>query len=167
MTAENSPYDDGEWEDVLGSGALLRRRISPGGDGAERPQIGQEVTLRLLGRLQAPPNTVFCDERCLTKRVGEGNFVTGLDLALRLMTLGEVARLRLQARFAYGQAGDSSLGIPADADVEYEVALLDLGKHRGPDPTVASVSERLADSADFAEKAKALWVSGNFFSKLD
>lgn len=153
-----------EWDDILGSGSLLRRRvIQPKSisDDAPRPEMGQEVTVHLKGWLADNPSKVFQEGSTITKRVGEGNFITGLDLAIRLMRSGEKVQLKISPRFGYGTDGSILLGVPGEATLMYDLQLINIGRERGDDLTAGSVPERLADASDFTEKIKAAFEKGD------
>jgi len=78
------------------------------------------VAVRLIGRHNG---RVFLDRN--TKfALGEGseiNIVEGVEQGLRSMKAGERALLRIKAKYAYGAEGCERLGIPSNADVEFDV----------------------------------------------
>eukprot|EP00941_MAST-03F_sp_MAST-3F-sp1_P002416 g2416.t1 len=163
--ASTQSQPEPEWDDVLGSGALLRKRLTPiPSDDVLHPNIGQEVTLKIRGRLAEKPHTVFLQEESLTKRVGEGNFITGLDMAIRLMHEGEICQLKVGSRFGYGAKGNADLQIPPNADLEFEVSLLKYGKDRNPDLSACSIAERIEDAQDFYKKSKISFSSNDLGS---
>ena len=50
--------------------------------------------------------------------------IPALDLAVPLMNKGEVSLVKVASRFGYGEKGLAPV-VPANADLEYEVELLD------------------------------------------
>ena len=78
------------------------------------------VTVRLIGRHNG---RVFLDRN--TKfALGEGseiNIVEGVEQGLRSMKAGERSLLRINAKHAYGAEGCERLGVPPNADVEFDV----------------------------------------------
>jgi len=78
------------------------------------------VAVRLIGRHDG---RVFLDRN--TKfALGEGseiNIVEGVEQGLRSMKASERALLRIKAKYAYGAEGCERLGIPPNADVEFDV----------------------------------------------
>ena len=76
--------------------------------------------VRLIGRYKGRE---FLDRN--TKfTLGEGsevNIVDGVEQGLRSMKAGERALLRIKSRYAYGTEGSEKLGVPPDADVEFDV----------------------------------------------
>ena len=97
----------------------------------------------------------------MTKRVGEQNFVTGLDLAIRLMKEGEHSIVRMTARHGYGTEGSSIFQIPPNSRLEYDVEFVRLGSKRRAVEEM-SQAERLEDCRDFQDKAKIHFLKGHF-----
>jgi len=63
--------------------------------------------------------------------LGEGSevgVVEGVEIGLRRFTCNEKARLRVVSMLAYGHEGCPQYDIPPDADLDYEVTLLDYVK---------------------------------------
>ena len=117
-----------DWEDILGSGALLCKRGADyvPGDGSAAAHQGQLVTLALVGRVVAT-GAEFVRDAAFRYRVGDLDVVRGVDLAVRMMALGDAWTIRLQPRLAFATIG-LALRVPPDADVEYEIALTKLGE---------------------------------------
>lgn len=66
--------------------------------------------------------TVVEDFKDFTVQVGDVELVQGVDMALPLMRIGELAQLNVDPRFAYGTIGlknenDDSKSIPASSKV--------------------------------------------------
>ena len=109
-----------EWLDVLGNGSLKKLTVQKGG--SQQPTRGERVLLDLTGRLSEMEGLVVEEQRDLEVEVGEADVVQGLDLALPLMTEGEIAWVYMQSRFGYGETGNGD-NIPANADLYYMVKL--------------------------------------------
>lgn len=67
----------------------------------------------------------------VTVQMGDLEVVQGLDMALALMKIGEIAEIKVDARFAYGEIGlknetDKSKEIPPNAKVLYFIMKFDL-----------------------------------------
>ncbi|KAM3963185.1 LOW QUALITY PROTEIN: peptidyl-prolyl cis-trans isomerase FKBP8 [Aphomia sociella] len=115
-----------EWQDVLGSGALLKKFLKHGDESSEsRPQrsdicrISYEVKVRDTGDIVEKRDQVKI-------YLGDNEILQGLDLALTLMYEGEECLLQIAPRFAYGDNGlkpGESLGL---------VGELDSPKYEGP-----------------------------------
>lgn len=67
------------------------------------------------------------EDREVEFTVGDGvilNVIEGLDIAVKRMKEGEKCRLDIKPSMAYGSKGNPDLGVPADADLVYDVELL-------------------------------------------
>jgi len=91
------------WEDVLGSGRLVKRVVTPGELGT-RPARGARVTVNVVERNMDGLELGRQEE--LQFNVGESEVVQALDLALPLMEKGEVAEVRSEHTFMYGVLGE-------------------------------------------------------------
>jgi FKBP-type peptidyl-prolyl cis-trans isomerase len=60
--------------------------------------------------------------------IGASSLPAHLERALRTMKRGERARFLIQPALAFGPGGDPNRGVPGDADLEYEIALLGLAE---------------------------------------
>jgi len=117
------------WEDVLGSGRLKRRIATPG-QGEEKPQRGNRVTVTLEERLKIQEGTfnsssdVVQEQHTLEFSLGESEVIQCLDLAVPLMSKGEVDHLEVEHSFAYGDQGDGQR-LKGGQDLCVTVALVD------------------------------------------
>lgn len=71
------------------------------------------------------------DERQISFTLGEGpehNIPEGLEQALLKFKKGERSLIRLKSHCAFGATGCSSLGIPPNADIEYNLELKNFEK---------------------------------------
>ncbi len=75
-------------------------------------------------------------------RIGEGEAVQALDIALPLSRLGERAELTADPGLAYGEVGLEESGLPPNAAVVIEYEVLEAGRPR--DLAEMSVQERRA-----------------------
>ncbi|XP_036332748.1 peptidyl-prolyl cis-trans isomerase FKBP8 [Rhagoletis pomonella] len=124
---ESASARDDESCDVLGNGQLVKRVLKQSTTG-KRPTRGDLVTVSFTGKL--PDGTVVEQKKNFQMHVGDFEVVQGLDMAIPLMSVGEVAEIRIDTRFAYGSLGfknenNESASVPADANLIYEVHLLD------------------------------------------
>eukprot|EP00953_Heterococcus_sp_UTEX-ZZ885_P039917 20423-Heterococcus_DN1.PRE.2 len=91
-----------------------------------KPEVGHVVQFSyqvstLLGQLVALKSDAFA-------RIGDGDVVPGLELALRHMSSSQTCVVRCNSRFAYGERGLppaslNSPAVPPDTDVDFEVTL--------------------------------------------
>jgi FK506-binding protein 4/5 len=71
------------------------------------------------------------EERELSFPLGEGSefgICEGLERALEKFKKGEKSRIVLKAKYAFKAEGNPALGIPPDANIEYEAELKNFEK---------------------------------------
>ena len=112
----------------------IMKSVLTKGKGAKKPQNGDTVTVALKGKVAATGSVV--DERTLTFVVGEGedhDIFEGLERAVRHMNIEEKAVVTFKPEYAFGEPGCERLGIPANAELVYDVELkeMDRGKSIG------------------------------------
>lgn len=73
------------------------------GDPTQQPRRGDICKINLTGKLE--DGTVVEDLRDFTVQVGDVEVTQGVDMALPLMKVGELARVTADPRFAYGTIG--------------------------------------------------------------
>lgn len=76
--------------------------------------------MNLVGKLE--DGTVVEDFQNYAVQVGDVEVVQGVDMAIPLMTVGELAEISVESRFAYGAQGltnekDNTKSIPPNAKV--------------------------------------------------
>lgn len=112
-----------EWLDILGNGSLKKLLLEKGSE--VKPTRGQRVVLDLTGHLHQMDGVVVEEQKDLEVELGETEVVQGLDLAVPLMTLGEVSWLFMVSRFGYGETGNGT-NIPGNVDLYYMVKLKEI-----------------------------------------
>lgn len=85
-----------------------------------QPQRGNICKINLVGKLE--DGTVVEDLQNYNVQIGDVEVVQGVDMAIPLMTAGEVAEISVDSRFAYGAQGlpnehDNTKSIPPNAKV--------------------------------------------------
>ncbi|XP_049785098.1 uncharacterized protein LOC126187838 [Schistocerca cancellata] len=125
-----------EWLDILGSGHL-KKKIIKKAENEYRPQNLHICEINLEGRLE--DGTVVEKFENLKIQIGDVEVIQGIDLALPLMNVGEVALLEVGPRFAYGNLGRSP-DIPPDAKLMYTIELL--SAEGEPDLESLSIAQR-------------------------
>ncbi|XP_031618502.1 peptidyl-prolyl cis-trans isomerase FKBP8 [Contarinia nasturtii] len=113
--------------DVIGNGQLVKKAIKVGEDDY-KPQRGNICKINLIGKLE--DGTIVEEFKNYAVQVGDVEVVQGVDMSLPLMTVGELAEITCDPRFAYGAQGltnenDNTKNIPANAKVIYNVELLE------------------------------------------
>ncbi|KAI1308695.1 Peptidyl-prolyl cis-trans isomerase FKBP8 [Halotydeus destructor] len=122
---ESVKVDDG-WMDILENGQLMKKTSKPGDTSRERPQRACKVTLNLKTILQESGQDVESETiENAVGFVGDYDFIHGVDLALPLMFPGEVAKVVIAPRFAFGDQGKEP-DVPPNATLEVDVELLDV-----------------------------------------
>lgn len=122
--AEESTSKDPEeeWMDILGSGHLMKKVLTPGIPNS-RPQKSDICVLNIVGCLE--DGTVVERLENLEINHSDNEVIQGLDFALALMDKGEVAEIKITPRFGYGSLGKRP-EIPPGANLIYTVTLLDV-----------------------------------------
>ena len=115
------------------SGKTLKRVVIKSGNGVV-PPLGSQVTVNCTGYI-ASPKKMFWSTKAgamdkhnddpFTFRIGMGQVIRGWDEGVALMSIGEVAELFVPSNYAYGSAGFMAWGIPPNADLIFEIELLD------------------------------------------
>ncbi|CAG9797937.1 unnamed protein product [Chironomus riparius] len=96
-------------------------------DKKKTPNDGALVKCHITGTFEG---RVF-DDRDVEFNIGEGeeyNVVSGIESGLEKMTQGEVSRLVIQPKYAFGADGNEQFQIPSNSTVEYVVTLNEFEK---------------------------------------
>ena len=117
---KSKPKPVEDWLDILGNGSLKKLLLEKGGE--VKPTRGQRAVLDFTGLLHQMDGVVVEEQKDLEVELGEADIVQGLDLAVPLMTLGEVSWVFMVSRFGYGEAGNGT-NIPGNVDLYYMVRL--------------------------------------------
>ncbi|XP_018407478.1 PREDICTED: FK506-binding protein 59-like isoform X1 [Cyphomyrmex costatus] len=108
--------------------SIQRFQIVPGQKYAH-PEEGSTVKLHLTGKY----NGQVFEDRDVEFVLGEGEVVgvvDGIEIALKEFLEGEKSRLLIRSKYAFKEQGNVELNIPPNADVEYEVELLQFEKEK-------------------------------------
>ncbi|XP_055534285.1 peptidyl-prolyl cis-trans isomerase FKBP8 [Wyeomyia smithii] len=111
--------------DILGNGSLLKKVLKEGQ--GERPESRDIAVINFTGRLE--DGTLVEQEQNYVVQIDDVEVVQGLDMALKLMNVGEQAEVVVDARFAYGEQGlkdedHPERNVPPNAKIIYTVELL-------------------------------------------
>ncbi|XP_041984884.1 peptidyl-prolyl cis-trans isomerase FKBP8 isoform X2 [Aricia agestis] len=158
-TVEKTEKTAEEWQDVLGSGALMKKILKTGDEEEGlRPQRGNICRISYEIKLRDEPNVTVEKRNQVKIYLGDNEILQGMDLALTLMHKGEICELQIAPRFAYGDTGlkaGESLGLVGEADSpKYEGPTIDsetwlliqLELHdwdEEPDHETLSIAERM------------------------
>ncbi|XP_058466632.1 peptidyl-prolyl cis-trans isomerase FKBP8 isoform X2 [Malaya genurostris] len=114
-----------DYMDILGNGTLLKKVLKEGQ--GERPESRDIALINYTGRLE--DGTLVEEEHEFRVQIDDVEVVQGLDMALKLMNVGEQAEVIVNARFAYGEHGFKNeelpeRSVPPNAKVIYNVELV-------------------------------------------
>ncbi|XP_048418952.1 FKBP prolyl isomerase 16 isoform X2 [Stegostoma tigrinum] len=129
-------YHSENWIGITDDWLLQKQILKEGQGQATRPDVGQEVTIKLLGVLE--DGTIIDKDPKLTFVIGDGDVIQALEFCAFSMQLDEVALVISDGQYAYGHTGRVP-DVPADATLIYEVQLLDV--RNAPDLKTLSVSD--------------------------
>ncbi|CAD7091956.1 unnamed protein product [Hermetia illucens] len=125
--ADSSASAEEEVLDIIGNGQLLKKVIKAS-DSECQPTRGDLVRVTYVGKLD--DGMVVENEVDFEIHVGDVEVVQGLDMAIPLMKVGEVAEVSVDSRFAYGALGlkndqNPTFSIPPNAKITYNIELLE------------------------------------------
>lgn len=120
---EGEQKEKEEWQDVLGSGSLLKKELVAGDEDGLRPQRGDMCRISYEVRLKEDGSLVEKRDN-VEVYLGDNEILQGLDLVLSLMFRHEACLLHMAPRFGYGDIGlkpGESLGSVFDSEgTQYE-----------------------------------------------
>lgn len=160
---------EGEWQDLLSSGGVMKQIVRPAPEESiplGSPEYKQQVLVHVVGRTaKLEVNREFLNTRAEAKPisayVGEpimDMLPPGLMLCVRGMFVGEIARVKLENRYAYALGGHW-YGLAPETDCEFEIELLAIGE------LMKEVPEQTAD--ELVQTMRAFKERGNEFFKWD
>lgn len=99
------------------------------GDRTTYPAYGDTLRMHYVGKLQED-GTVFDSSRArgvpFEFKIGKKEVIAGWDEGIMKMSVGETALLMIPAAKAYGAQGSPDGSVPPDADLKFEVTLLEI-----------------------------------------
>uniref|UniRef100_A0A6U3A411 peptidylprolyl isomerase n=1 Tax=Paramoeba aestuarina TaxID=180227 RepID=A0A6U3A411_9EUKA len=99
------------------------------------PKNGEVIKAHYIGRLKSNGKE-FDNSRArnkpLTFIIGIGSVIRGWDEGIMEMKLGETCTLEVSSDYGYGEEGLAEGGIPPNADLVFEVQLLQCGDDEAP-----------------------------------
>ena len=114
--------DEDGWENVLGSGRLRRKILTPGQSQESRPVKGDHVKIKFQGKFE---DKIFQESDAFEFIVEEAEVIRALDLVIALMYPGETNEIISDPELAYGDFGLPPI-VPSKAAVHFEVTLIDV-----------------------------------------
>ncbi|CAM9605213.1 unnamed protein product, partial [Choristocarpus tenellus] len=136
-----------EWDEILGEGVMMKALTDGNGVTPELAHlVSFDYTLKVLVDGEV-------GDTCRTRtgamtRIGDGDVIPGLELALRHMREGQRCLVRSQSRFSFGPEGCPALesedrDVPPNADLELDVKLSRVVSSTAPEDMTPE--ENLAD----------------------
>lgn len=146
-----------EYMDILGNGTLLKKVLKEGQ--GERPESKDIAVINYTGRLD--DGTIVEEERDCVVQIDDVEVVQGLDMALKLMNVGEQAEVIVSSRFAYGEQGlkdedHPERTVPPNEKITYTVELVSCKEESDLE------SKSYAARKDIGNKKR---LRGNFWMK--
>jgi len=84
-----------------------------------------KVTLTVEGKIM-PDGPVFLGPAEKSITVGDGEMPDGFERGLEKIKKGQHAIITCKPQYAYGEAGNADLGVPANADVQFVLTVTDV-----------------------------------------
>jgi len=134
------------------------KKIINNGDGWETPREESKVKVKISGKVKDGAD--FEPEHEVDFIVGEGQISPALETAIGTMKKGEKSSFALKPSYAFGAKGDESKGVPPNAEVEYEIELVDFVKEK--DSWDLNTQEKLDAATKRKEDGNALFKEGKF-----
>ncbi len=98
--------EDETFQKILGNDSLQKKIVQYGEEGEmSRPMNGQMVTISYDAFLNDQPDKLVDHNDNLSFLLGDGDVISGLDMAVCLMDKHEKAEIIIEARHAYGTVG--------------------------------------------------------------
>lgn len=149
--------------DIVGNGQLTKRVIKEA-QGEIQPQRGDAVKINFTGKLE--DGTIVEKEENFEVHVGDYEVVQGLDMALPLMKVGEIAEVKVDSRFAYGPMGmknekDNNYIVPPNARITYTIELLEANTEEEEDIRTFAIRKKFGNRK--RERAN-FWYNRNEFN---
>ncbi|EDV27050.1 uncharacterized protein TRIADDRAFT_63767 [Trichoplax adhaerens] len=159
-TVDVDKSDGLNWVDVVGSGQLKKATLVAGSGVA--PKKGQLVTIKYSMHLS---NAIVVLHDMESQFIlGEGEVIPALDLVVALMNVGETVCVFANSRYGYAQYGSSKHNVPQDADLEFEVTLIDVSD--GPNITNMTEDERIGLGHRRRQYGNELFQDKNYFAAI-
>mmetsp|Transcript_4459 Transcript_4459/g.13527 ORF Transcript_4459/g.13527 Transcript_4459/m.13527 type:complete len:531 (+) Transcript_4459:128-1720(+) len=147
----------GHGVDLTGDGGVIKE-VLVAGQGAERPEKGDEIQMHYTGQLE--DGSVFDSSlkrgQPFKFKLGKGSVIAGWDIVAQTMAKGEKAMVTLAPQYAYGETGTPPR-IPPNATLKFEMELVnwisvrDLFGDGGLIKTTVSEGEGWERPADLSE----------------
>ncbi|OXU31501.1 hypothetical protein TSAR_001033 [Trichomalopsis sarcophagae] len=137
---------------------ITREQIQAG-EGYAIPNEGALVDIHLTGYYNG---TVF-EDRDVKFTIGEGEaegIVLGVETALLKFKKGEISKVCVKSKYAFGAAGKPEYNVPPNADVEFIVEMKNFEK--APDSWSLTGSQKIEQAKMFKDKGTSYFKDGKY-----
>ena len=128
------------------------------------PSNGQTVVYDVVGRVISGSTTGTPFINLIDSKKVETITPEGLNYALRSMLAGTVASVYVPARWGYGVNGNSTLGVPADAVLRYDIELHEVQRTAGQAEKFESDKQIIENYLEANEIEATAHESGIFYT---
>jgi len=111
---------------------MVEKQLVKEGKAGTRPIRGQRVTVHATGYLLTGMKTFWTTRKTaenkystpFTFEIGDAKMISGWELGVCAMCLGERARITITGNYGYGHDGHPGFSIPAYAPLCYDIEIL-------------------------------------------
>lgn len=140
------------------NGGIIRR-IRKKGESYAKPNEGSLVEIHLEGKC----NGKVFDDRDVTFELGDCesfDIPHGIETVVKQMERGEESLVLLKSKYGFRSEGNAKLGIPPNADLQYEVTLKSFEKAK--ESWEMSTEEKLEQGSIVKEKGTQYFKEGKY-----
>jgi len=148
--------------DVTNDGGVIKKILIKG-EGYKNPKDEANITIHMRGMYQG---TAF-EEKDIEFILGEGSekgICMGIEKALYTMKKREKVQLKIQSKYGFGEMGNEKLGIPANAEIVYEVYLTSFENPK--ESYEMDFDEKIETSQKVKEKGTSFFKAGDYEKAL-
>jgi FKBP-type peptidyl-prolyl cis-trans isomerase len=148
----------------------VRKSVKQEGSGHNRPTDHSTVVVKYEGRVAGAPADskpfVSHMDAPVTLQLGkDATLAWGLEEGIKNMHVGERSTIFVNANpYGYGSAGNAELGVPANADLEFDVELVSF--ERGPDSSTMDFAAKLAHAVSIKDLGNLAFKSAQLSRAL-
>lgn len=118
-----------EWKNVSkdpqASGSVVKKILKEG-QGWETPEFDTVVKVSYKLTIADAPEKVLETKEDFSVTIGAEEVIPGLEIALESMKKGEHSLCRVSPQVAFDSTGNSALGVPPNATLEYDITMSEM-----------------------------------------
>eukprot|EP01122_Echinamoeba_exundans_P006601 TRINITY_DN188_c0_g2_i1.p1 TRINITY_DN188_c0_g2~~TRINITY_DN188_c0_g2_i1.p1 ORF type:complete len:482 (+),score=148.55 TRINITY_DN188_c0_g2_i1:56-1447(+) len=116
-------------KDLTSDGGVLKKVLQEAKEKyGPSPSFEAKVKVHIVGRLAAGGAPFIDETRSLT--IGDEEMPSGVEKAIESLKVEEKGLFTIRSDYAYGAEGNAQLNIPANANLQYEIQLLEMTKEK-------------------------------------